>query len=302
MSVAVIEILFDPNWIGSGPIELVVRWETIAVAAMVAVLLLLAAWRARRSGRRAGLGPLRLDDLLFIVIAVLPGAVLGGRIVHGLDYLDVYRLEPAALLDPARGSLSLVGAVIGGTLSGAYIARVLDASLRRWLDVAAPLLLLALAAGKAAQFLGGGGQGLPWDAEWAVAFLGPGPWKSVAPEVPAYPAQLLEGAWALLGVLPLAVVSAGPAARRLPERFRQAGAWASQRETQGAEVEPDRLRFGLPFLFALAWWLAGRFVVAFTWRDEPLVGPLGVEQALGLVALAGVAATVALAARRPSGG
>jgi prolipoprotein diacylglyceryltransferase len=300
--VAVIEILIDPNWFGDWPVRLVIRWETIAVAALVAATIVLAAWRARRSGAEAGLEPLRLDDLLFITVAVLPGAVIGGRLLYGLDYLDVYALEPAALLDPARGSLSLVGAVIGGTLSGAYIARVLDASWRRWLDVAAPLLLLALAAGKGAQCLGGGGQGLPWDGQWAVAFLGPGPWKSVAPDVPAYPAQLFEGAWALLGILPLAVASAATVARRLPERFRQDGAWAERREARGAEVEPGRLRFGLPFLFALAWWLVGRFAVAFSWRDERLLGPLGVEQALGLAALVGVVMVLGLAVRQSSEG
>lgn len=297
---AVIEILFDPNWFGTWPVPLVIRWETLAVAATVAVVLLLAGWGARRSGRETSLGPLRLDDLLFVVLGILPGAVIGGRIIHGLDYLDVYVLEPAALLDPARGSLSMLGAVVGGTLSGAYIARVVDASWRRWLDVAAPLLLLALAGGKAAQFLGGGGQGLPWDGQWAVAFLGPGPWKSVAPELPAYPAQLIEAAWALLGVLPLLFVSAWPVVRRLPSRLRQEGAWASRREARGAEVEPGRLRFGLGYLVALAWWLAGRTAVAGAWRDEPLVGPLGVEQALGLAALVGVLAFFALAVRQPS--
>src|SRR3970282_46556 len=67
---------------------------------------MLAARRARRRGREAALEPLRLAALLFITVAVPPGAVIGGRLLHGLDYLDVYALEPAALLDPAPGSLS----------------------------------------------------------------------------------------------------------------------------------------------------------------------------------------------------
>lgn len=296
---AVIEIVFEPYWIGDGSLELVVRWETIAAALLVLGLLLAGAWRARRDGRREGFAALRLDDLLYIVVGVLPGAVVGGRIVHGLAYLDVYAVHPEALLDPARGTLSMLGAVLGGTLSGAYFARVLSGSWRRWLDVAAPLLLLAIAGAKVVQFLGGGGQGQPWDGQWAVAFLGPGPWKSVAPEVPAHPAQLYEAAWALLGLVPTGALASSPLAAWLPRRFRQVDRWAERRAARGREVAPGRLRFGLPYLLAVAWWLLGRSVIAGTWRDEPFLGSLGVEGALGLVGLAAVLAAIGLAARRP---
>ncbi len=181
----------------------------------------------------------------------------------------------AALLDPARGSLSLLGAVVGGTLSGAYIARILSGGRpdwRRWLEVAAPLLLFLIAGAKFSQFLGGGGQGLPWSAQQAVAFLGPGPWQSIAPAMPSVPSQLLEGVWVAFGVLVLAFVA-------------------------------RRARFGTVFLWALVWWLGGRIVIAFTWRDQALIGPLAVEQALAIGVLRGrrVAAgprTVALAACR----
>ena len=217
---------------------------------------------ARRGDVPSDAPALRLDDLLFIAVAVVPGAVIGGRIVHGLDHLDAYAPNFAALLDPARGSLSLLGAVVGGTLSAAYIARILSGSRpdwRRWLEVAAPLVLFLVVGAKFSQFLGGGGQGSPWSGEQAVAFLGPGPWQSLAPAMPSVPAQLLEGAWAAVGVVVLAVVA-------------------------------RRLRFGTVYLWALAWWLVGRIVIGFTWRDDAVVGPLNVEQALAIVVLVGVAA------------
>jgi prolipoprotein diacylglyceryltransferase len=260
---AVIEVSFDPLWLSEGPLDLVLSWQGLTAAIVVLASLLVAAvavrrYRPTRGGDVPSEAPgLRLDDLLFIAVAVVPGAVIGGRIVHGLDYAGVYASDVAALFDPAHGSLSLLGAVVGGTLSAAYIARILSGGRpdwRRWLELAAPLLLFLIVGAKFSQFLGGGGQGVPWAAQQAVAFLGPGPWQSVAPAMPSVPAQLLEGAWAAIGVLVLAFVA-------------------------------RRLRFGTVFLWALGWWLAGRIAIGFAWRDEATVGPLNVEQALAALTL-----------------
>jgi len=266
-SLGVIEVRFDPIWVSQGPVSLLLSWQGLAAGMTVLASLLVAALAARRyRPARAADVPddapaLRRDDLLFIAVAVVPGAVIGGRIVYGLDAADVYASDLMALLDPARGSLSLLGAVIGGTLSAAYIARILSGGRpdwRRWLEIAAPLVLFLIVGAKFSQFLGGGGQGLPWTGQQALAFLGPGPWQSVAPAMPSVPSQLLEGGWAAIGVLILAVVA-------------------------------RRLRFGTVFLWALAWWLTGRIVVAFTWRDEALLGPFDVEQGLAVLALIAVA-------------
>ena len=264
---AVIEVRFDPIWVTEGALSLLLSWQGLAAAAIVFASLLVAAlatirYRPARSDDVPSDAPaLRLDDLLFIAVAVVPGAVIGGRVVHGLDHADVYASDLVALLDPARGSLSLLGAVVGGTLSAAYIARILSGGRpdwRRWLEVAAPLVLFLIVGAKFSQFLGGGGQGVPWAGQQALAFLPPGPWQSVAPTLPSVPSQLLEGGWAAIGVLLLAVLA-------------------------------RRLRFGTVFLWALAWWLAGRIVVAFTWRDEAPLGPFNVEQALAVLVLIVVA-------------
>ena len=84
-----------------------------------------------------------------------------------------------------------------------------------------------------------------------MAFLGPGPWQSIAPALPSVPSQLLEGVWVAIGVLVLAFFA-------------------------------RRARFGTVFLWALVWWLSGRIAIAFTWRDQALIGPLAVEQTLAI--------------------
>jgi prolipoprotein diacylglyceryltransferase len=268
--IAVIELSFDPL-LRFG--ELSVRLETLALAAAILAGLLAAAAIARRtparrdesSGDQPG-STLRLDDLLFIVLGVLPGAVLGGRAGHALVHLDYYAANPAALLDPAGGSLELGLAVVGGTLSGVAVARLLDGSIGSWLRVAAAPLLLVLSLGKLAMALGGRGQGVPTDLPWATAYLGAGPWASLAPTAASHPSQVYEAGIAAVVLVALAILFA-----------------------RGA----FRARDARPFLVALLLWALGRVVVGETWRDPELLGPFGGGQLIALAIVLGT--TLALA-------
>ena len=292
-----IEIGLRPYWTLLEPPPLLLRWDALAAFVTVVAAIALAAWLARRVDEFGALRPLRMEDLIYIVIGILPGAVVGGRLLHGLAYIDVYGVDPAALLDPARGTLSLLGAVAGGTLTGIYVAHVLATPWRRWLDVAAPVLLLAIAGAKFAQFLGGGGQGSAFDGPWAVTFVGDGPWTSTLASLPAHPAALYEALWALAGLLVLSWVDAFDVALRLPLGFRQEAGWLRARQLRGEDVTFGRLRYGLPYLFALSWWLVGRFAVGFTSRDPAVVGPLRLDQALALAGLVIALLLVAAATR-----
>lgn len=282
---AVIEIGFDPI-LRLG--ELTMKWQTIGVTLGLLVALAVAALMApdfasqrqaaviESSGARSwvrSFRPLRLDDMVLIIAGIVPGAVIGGRLVHALVFLDAYAAQPYTILDPSVGTLSLTGAVLGGAFSGAYVASLVGAPVRRWADAAAVPLLLAIALGKFAQFLGGGGQGLPFDGSWAVAFVGTGPWVGTIPEMPSHPAQIYEALWVLIGI-PLVVRWAGP--QRMPARVHRLVAWADR------SAEEGRL-----FVVALSWFLLGRLLIGFTWRDDP-VGPLNSEQAVALVVLVAV--------------
>jgi phosphatidylglycerol:prolipoprotein diacylglycerol transferase len=215
---------------------------------------------------------LRMDDLLFIVIAGAAGAVVGGRLGYVLLYLDAYRTDPSAILDPSRGSLTVAGGVALGVLTAMLVATILGAPVRRWLGVAVVPLLLALCLGKLAMVLGGSGQGLPSDASWATAYAGPGPWGSLAPGLPSVPAQLLEAATsaAALGIVLLLAL------------------WA-----------PARRHAAVLFAVGLCLWADGRFAVAFGWRDPSIVGELNGDQLVTLAimvvtALAVVASLVSI--------
>ena len=167
---AVIVLDFDP-YLHLG--DRSIRWETLGIAAAVLLGILVAALLAGRTPghdaligeeeppeeEREGPWHLRRDDLLFILLGAVPGAVVLGRLGYGLLHMDYYGGNWRALLDPAQGSLELTLAVVGGTLTGIYVAALLDAPVGRWLHVAIAPLLLVLGLGKAAQALGGSGQG-----------------------------------------------------------------------------------------------------------------------------------------------
>jgi prolipoprotein diacylglyceryltransferase len=241
---AAIVFNFDP-WVTIGPLE--VRWEAVGLGIALGVALAVFGLTLRRLEPRVP-----TSDIVFAVLGAIPGAVVGARLVHVLDFADVYAAQPMAALDLGRGSLSLVGAVAGGVLTGSYVVRLLGYRPSRWLDAAAVPLLLGIGLGKLAMLLGGAGLGLASDAPWAVAFGGQG-WVSAVADLPSQPAQVYEGLWCLIGAALLSFLVAVA-----PER------WPGS---------------GRRFLAAVCWWLCGRVLIAYTWRDDRVIfGAWGAEQ------------------------
>jgi prolipoprotein diacylglyceryltransferase len=133
--------------------------------------------------------------------------------------------------------------------------------------------MLAIEGGKAAMAWGGSGQGTLNAAGWATRYVGPGPWGSLAPELPAHPSQLYEAGVAFgIAALLTAAMAAGA--------FRR--------------------RDGRLLLIALAAWLVGRAAVATTWRDPAVLGPLSADQVLSLVVAGGCLGGLAYLQRRRS--
>jgi phosphatidylglycerol:prolipoprotein diacylglycerol transferase len=262
---AVLAFDFDP-WLHLG--DGAVRWETVAIAVAIFVSVVLAGVAARSSR-------LRVDDLLFVILGIVPGAVVGGRLGYVLLHPAFFTAAPGRILDPGLGSLELTVGVVGGALTGSLVALLLDGRPGPWLRVATFPTLLVLGAGKLAMVLGGTGQGLPTSGDPATAYLGPGPWGSLGPAIPSIPSQALEAAATGIVIILIVLASVVPALRR-----------------------PD----GRLFALAIAGWAIGRAVVASTWRDPVVVGPLRAEQVIDVVvAIGSLALSFALIAARRGG-
>jgi phosphatidylglycerol:prolipoprotein diacylglycerol transferase len=243
---AVLAFDFDPLLhLGDG----VVRWETVAIAATIFLSIVIAGVAARATG-------LRVDDLLFVILGVVPGAVVGGRLGYVLLHPAFFTAQPGRILDPGVGSLELTVGVIGGALTGALVALLLDGRPGPWLRVATFPALIVLGAGKLAMALGGTGQGLPTTGDPATAYLGPGPWGSLGPAIPSIPSQALEAIATAIVIVVMLLASLAPILRRSDGRL---------------------------FLVAIGVWAIGRAVVASTWRDPVVAGPLRAEQAIDAV-------------------
>ena len=82
-----IQLAFDPVLELEG---FAIRWQTIGLSVALILAIGLAALLVSRTPATAygGLaaGRLGLDELGYVVLAIVPGAVLGGRVVHGLAY------------------------------------------------------------------------------------------------------------------------------------------------------------------------------------------------------------------------
>ena len=260
MPLGVITLAFDPVVELSDTSS--VRVETIALAVVLFLGLVLA---ARMAQITPSIGPyvpapgLRFDDLVFILVGAVPGAIAGGRTGYVLDHLAYYKNNPAAILDPAQGGLTLTLAVPLGILTGGFIARLLGAPVVRWLHAAAFPLLFVLAAGKLVGVLGATGQGAPSELPWATAYAGAGPWGVLAPEIASHPAQVYEAV--LVGLAIAGLAAAG-------------------------RIEVIARRDGAAMFAAIGLWAIARFLVAFTWRDPTALGPLRMEQLLDIALLA----------------
>jgi phosphatidylglycerol:prolipoprotein diacylglycerol transferase len=264
--IAVLIFDFDPTVQLFG--DVTVRWGSLALVGVLIAAMVMA-------GALARAGDLRPDDVAFVAVGIVPGAVVGARLGYLIVHSQAYGSAPERLLDPGVGGLELGLAVVGGLLTGSYVAGLLGPSIGRWLHLAALPALFALGAGKLTMVLTGTGQGVPSDVDQATAYLGPGPWGSLVPALPSHPSQAYEGLAALgiLTILTLAVLL---------------GAF--------------RGRDGRLFFVAIGLWAVARAAVSTTWRDPVVAGGL---PAAGLIAVAialGCAVAVVIVSVRRRGG
>ena len=244
--IAVVLFQFDPSVQLFG--DLVVRWGTVALVVAIVAALVLAGVLARGGG-------LRPDDVVFVAIGIVPGAVIGGRLGYLILHANTFGATPDVLLDPSVGGLELGLAVVGGFITGCYVASLLGSPVGRWLHVAMAPALFVLGAGKLTMVLTGTGQGMPNDGDLATAYLGPGPWGSLLPALPSVPSQAWEGV-ATLAILTVLTV------------LLMLGAF--------------RRRDGKVFFLGIGLWAVARAIVSTTWRDPAVAGQLN---AGGLVAI-----------------
>jgi phosphatidylglycerol---prolipoprotein diacylglyceryl transferase len=134
---------------------------------------------ATREARRLGENTERIwDALIFIVIA----GIIGARLYHVFstpagcnDNVPFcgwpwYRNHPLdAVIGITQGGLGIFGAIVGGLLVVLIYVRHYKLSLLRYLDIAAPALLIAQAIGRWGNFINQELYGPPTNLPWGLA-------------------------------------------------------------------------------------------------------------------------------------
>ena len=179
---------FDPVAVHLGPIA--IRWYGLMYLVGFGIAFWLGRLRIARANSRVTYAI--LDDLLFFVVL---GVVFGGRLGYVLFYKPGYYFsDPLEILAVWHGGMSFHGGFLGVLLAVWYAARKHGL---RWLeltDFVAPLIPLALAAGRMGNFINGELYGRVTDVPWGMLFHSPG-----AGPLPRHPSQLYE--FTLEGVL-----------------------------------------------------------------------------------------------------
>ena len=152
-------MFIDPVAFRIGPIA--IHWYGI----IFAVAAVAAAWLATREARRRGEDSERVWTLL-LVAAI--GGIIGSRLYHVIHEWAFYSENLELIPQVWLGGLGIPGGVAGGMIALAIYTRVQGLKLWRWLDIAAPAMLLAQAIGRFGNLVNQELYGPPTTLPWGI--------------------------------------------------------------------------------------------------------------------------------------
>lgn len=156
-----------------------IRWYGI----FIALAMLIASTFVLRKGKGIGLSE---DDLMDLIIWVLPSAIIGARVYYVLFFdLGYYLSQPMEILNLRAGGLAIHGGVIGGVLAGYFVTKKKNMPFVKLADVVAPVLILGQAIGRWGNYFNGEAHGGPTDLPWGIMVDG----------VKVHPTFLYESIW-----------------------------------------------------------------------------------------------------------
>ena len=156
-----------------------IRWYGI----FIALAMLIASAFVLKKGKAMGLVE---DDLMDLIIWVLPSAIIGARIYYVLFYdLNYYISTPMEILNLRAGGLAIHGGVIGGVLAGYFVTKRKKMPFVKLADIVAPVLILGQAIGRWGNFFNGEAHGGPTNLPWGILVDG----------VRVHPTFLYESIW-----------------------------------------------------------------------------------------------------------
>lgn len=183
---------FDPVALRLGPIA--IHWYGLMYMVGFGSAWLVGRWRINHGKTRLSIKD--LDDLIFYGVL---GVVAGGRLGYVLFYKPGHYLQhPLEIFYLWEGGMSFHGGLLGVLVVMAWLAYRRQYHFLEVGDFVAPLIPLALGAGRLGNFINGELWGRPTDLPWAMVF------PMAGDNLTRHPSQLYQ--LALEGLLLFAVV------------------------------------------------------------------------------------------------
>lgn len=123
-----------------------IMWYAIIIVSAI----VLVSWLASKEAVKVGL---REDDVVDLMLWALPISIVGARLYYVLFELDYYIENPGQILAIRSGGLAIYGGLIAGGLVIYFFTRHRFISTWKFLDVAAPSVILAQGIGRWGNFM-----------------------------------------------------------------------------------------------------------------------------------------------------
>lgn len=123
-----------------------IQWYAIIIVSAI----ILVSWLASREAVRVGL---REDDVVDLMLWALPIAIVGARLYYVIFEWEYYMQNPGEILAIRNGGLAIYGGLIAGGIVVYFFTRHRFISTWKFLDVAAPSVILAQGIGRWGNFM-----------------------------------------------------------------------------------------------------------------------------------------------------
>jgi prolipoprotein diacylglyceryl transferase len=209
-------------------------------------------------------------DLVFrVAMWGVAGGVVGARLYHVATSWSEVPDEWWGIFAIWKGGLGVWGGIAGGVLAGAFVVWRSGESVYRFMDAAAPGLLVAQAIGRWGNYFNQELFGKPSDLPWALEIDPLHRPSGYADEATFHPTFLYEFGWNLLGVAVLLLVERRFRIRA-PGLFALYVAWYTfgRAFEELLRIDPSHELFGLRLNFYVSVALFALAVIAFIWSQR----------------------------------
>lgn len=158
-----------------------IRWYGILIAVAVTIGIILARSRAFRHG-------LKSDDVLDVIVWMLPFGIIGARLYYVIFNWSNYSGDFLSIINIRQGGLAIHGGLIFGLITALIVCAVKRISFLDMADLLIPEVALAQAIGRWGNFINAEAYGSETDLPWAIMVNG----KHV------HPTFLYESIWCLI--------------------------------------------------------------------------------------------------------